>query len=129
WFPQHARIVGQLGAFGGEGHLATPYTTNRFEDIRSVYHRRCPPFEPASTMNEHDRRFAMVEYRFARGGFLASPPARCVPHPAASADAEYKPLQLATAAQVARPLPDPWIGNDPQRARSFVTDRANGTVY
>lgn len=129
WFPQHARIVGQLGASGWEGHLATPYTTIRFEDIRAVYHRRCPPFEPASTMNEHERRFAMVENRFALGGILASLPTRWISHPAAMADAEYKPLQLAIAAQVGLPLPDTWIGNDPERARSFVTDQANGTVY
>src|SRR5699024_8013781 len=76
-----------------------------------------------------ERRFAMVESRFGLGGILTSLSARWVSHPAAMADAEYKPLQLAIAAQVGLPLPDTWIGNDPERARSFVTDQANGTVY
>src|SRR5699024_12227178 len=74
WFPQHARIVGQLGASGWEGHLATPYTPISFENIRAVYHRRCSPFEPASTMNEHERRFATPESRLALAGILASLP-------------------------------------------------------
>ncbi|MGW5875069.1 MvdC/MvdD family ATP grasp protein [Nocardiopsis terrae] len=129
WFPQHAYLIGELGASGWEGQLVTPHGTVELSDISGVYHRRCPPFEPPSGLNQTEHRFATVESRFGVGGILASLPAHWVSHPAAMADAEYKPLQLAEAVRAGLPVPRTWVGNDPAKAQAFVSAQSGGAVH
>jgi hypothetical protein len=56
------------------------------------------------------------------GGGGSTPPPR-------NAIAESKPLQLATAAACGLAIPDTFITNDPEAARTFVTAQEGGAIY
>ncbi|MFV2172548.1 ATP-grasp ribosomal peptide maturase, partial [Actinomadura sp. LOL_011] len=79
-------------------------------------------------LSEPERRFATVEARFGFGGLFMSLPARWVSHPARLADAEYRPLQMATAARCGFTIPPSVITNRPDDARDFARS-SSGVVY
>jgi hypothetical protein len=79
-------------------------------------------------MSEPERRFATVEARFGFGGLFMSLTTRWVSHPARLADAEYRPLQMATAARCGFSIPDSLLTNQPDDARDFCRT-GMGTVY
>lgn len=70
------------------------------DGVVSVPYRRPGDFDMPPGMSGPELRFARAQARVGLGGVLASLPARWVNHPPALADAEYKPRQLALAAEV-----------------------------
>ncbi|WP_017558286.1 MvdC/MvdD family ATP grasp protein [Nocardiopsis baichengensis] len=130
WFPHRARLAVELGPSGWEGTIHTPEGPIDPADIGAVYYRQPRPFEPAAGLSEAEARFASTEARFGLGGVLASLDAHWVPGtPGQVADAEYKPLQLATAARCGLSVPPTTVTNDPAAARAFTAEQEDGAVY
>jgi ATP-grasp ribosomal peptide maturase len=130
WFPSQANLSARLEDDGWHGEITTPDGTVRLEDVTAVYYRQSQPFAFPETLSDPERRFATVEARFGFGGLFMSLPARWVSHPARLADAEYRPLQMATAARCGFNLPASLLTNHPDDARDFSRAGAGkGVVY
>jgi ATP-grasp ribosomal peptide maturase len=128
WFPAQASVSARLGRGGWHGQIITPDGTVQLEEVTAVYYRQPQPFTFPASLSEPERRFATIEARFGFGGVFMSLPARWVSHPARLADAEYRPLQMATAARCGFTTPASILTNHPGDARDF-TGSGNGVVY
>ncbi|OXM65329.1 ATP-grasp ribosomal peptide maturase [Amycolatopsis vastitatis] len=111
-----------------DGEIRSPDGSVGLRDIRSVYVRRPTAFTFPPSMNDAEQRFAAREARRAVGGLLMSlPGCSWVNHPSRAADAEYKPLQLVTAAACGLAVPRTAITNVPGDAAD-LSDRLGGSV-
>ncbi|TDD69171.1 MvdC/MvdD family ATP grasp protein [Actinomadura rubrisoli] len=128
WFSSRASVSARLGCDGWHGEITTPDGAVRLEEVTAVYYRQSQPFTFPGTMSEPERRFATVEARFGFGGLFMSLPACWVSHPARLADAEYRPLQMATAARCGFTTPASILTNHPGDARDFARS-GDGAVY
>ncbi|QFG24138.1 MvdC/MvdD family ATP grasp protein [Actinomadura sp. WMMB 499] len=128
WFPVRADMTVRLGDDGWRGEISGPDGAVRLDDVTAVYYRQSQPFSFPGTLSEPERRFASVEARFGFGGVFMSLPARWVSHPARLADAEYRPLQMATAVRCGFRVPASTITNRPDEARDFARS-GSGVVY
>ena len=96
------------------GEIRSPDGSVDLRDIRSVYVRRPTAFTFPEAMTDAEQRFAAREARRAVGGLLMSLPwCSWVNDPSKAADAEYKPLQLATATACGLHVPRTVITNVP----------------
>jgi glutathione synthase/RimK-type ligase-like ATP-grasp enzyme len=98
-------------------------------DVRSVYVRRPTGFIFPVSMTDAEQRFAGREARRAIGGLLMSLDCSWVNHPSREADAEYKPLQLATAVACGLDVPRTVITNVPGDAAGHSAYLGPGVVY
>ncbi|MFD0902193.1 MvdC/MvdD family ATP grasp protein [Actinomadura sediminis] len=128
WFPARADMTVRLTKNGWRGEIACPDDAILLDDVLAVYYRQSQPFSFPETLSEPERRFASVEARFGFGGLFMSLPTRWVSHPARLADAEYRPLQMATAARCGFRVPASIITNRPDDARGFARS-GPGVVY
>ncbi|MBX6767087.1 MAG: hypothetical protein IRY90_08040, partial [Actinomadura rubrobrunea] len=128
WFPTRASVTGRLARDGWHAEIATPDGVVRLRDVMAVYYRQPQPFSLPDGLSEPERRFATVEARFGLGGLFMSLPVRWVSHPARLADAEYRPLQMATAARCGFAVPASILTNHPGHAREFAGS-GRRTVY
>ncbi|MYW95238.1 ATP-grasp ribosomal peptide maturase [Amycolatopsis rubida] len=113
-----------------EGEIRSPDGSVGLRDIRSVYVRRPTAFTFPATMNDAEQRFAAREARRAFGGLLMSLPwCSWVNDPSKAADAEYKPLQLATAAACGLRVPRTAITNVPGDAVGLRDRLGDSVVY
>jgi ATP-grasp ribosomal peptide maturase len=115
------------GAWRGE--IGTPDGSVDLRDVRSIYLRRPTGFIFPPSMNEAEQRFAAREARRGFGGLLTSLPCSWVNHPSRTADAEYKPLQLATAAACGLDVPRTVITNDPDSAGKHSAHLGSSVIY
>jgi hypothetical protein len=130
WFPAAVAVSAELGASGWLGRITAADSVIDLADLVAIFYRQPPPFTFPTELTESERRFATVEARFGLGGLLASLPVRWVPAaPGRVADAEYKPVQLATAARSGLPVPDTLLSNWPEAARAFAKAQPDGAVY
>lgn len=127
-FPTRAAVTARLAYDGWCGEISSPDGAVRLQDITAVYYRQSQPFSFPESLSEPERRFATVEARFGFGGLFMSLPARWVSHPARLADAEYRPLQMATAARCGFATPASIITNRAADARDFALS-GDGAVY
>jgi ATP-grasp ribosomal peptide maturase len=119
-FPQQVVLSAGLNNTGLHGTLATPTRTADLSGVRSLYYRRPRRFD-FSHLEPQAARFATAQARFGLGGVLANlPGCRYVNHPHSISDAEYKPAQLVTAAELGMRIPHSIITNDPEAAREFA---------
>ena len=123
-FPQRVRMAARFGHEGslrwsgeiestGGGRLA-------LDDVIAVYYRKPRDFDLPSAMSEPERRFARAQARVGVGGVLSSLPVRWINHPAALADATYKPRQLAIGTRCGLTVPPTIITNDPAEVHRFA---------
>lgn len=127
-FPSRSTVTARLESDGWRGEIAGPDGAVRLRDITAVYYRQPQPFSFPATLSEPEHRFATIEARFGFGGLFMSLPARWVSHPARLADAEYRPLQMATAARCGFATPASVLTNRPAEARDFA-GTGDGAVY
>lgn len=126
-FPQRLALAATLGDGGWAGQLRTTEGGVDLAEVEAVYYRRPRAFGLADGMTEVERSWAREEAWFGFGGVIASLRG-WLNHPAAIARAEYKPLQLATAARCGLAVPQTLITNDPGEARE-LTRRVGRAVY
>ncbi|WP_018541370.1 ATP-grasp ribosomal peptide maturase [Streptomyces sp. MspMP-M5] len=125
-FTAGTTMAAHFGNHGPSGTLHTPSRRLDLSAVRSVYWRRPTPYGGATPATESaETRFAHSQARSGYGGTLAAlPGALYLNHPWRNRDAEYKPTQLATAAQVGLDLPPTLLTNDPDAAKRFVARHA-----
>lgn len=124
-FPKHVTANATFDSSGMGGTMRTVTRTVELGAVRSVYWRRPSPYAAAPDLNKQDARWCVDQARYGIGGILAAlPDAHYVNHPWRNRDAEYKPVQLATAARCGLPVPPTLITSDPAQARQFATDHA-----
>lgn len=97
--------------------------------VRAVYssHPAQPRFPDA--MSGPERRFAMLESVFGIGGVFAAQRWRWINHPAKTADASYKPHQLAVAAACGLHVPPSLVTNNGAEARKFAAEVGDTLIY
>jgi ATP-grasp ribosomal peptide maturase len=119
-FPGEARFSARLDAIGWTGELVTASRRADIGTVRSAYWRRPSPYLFPG-LDEQDAAFAAAQARHGLGGVLAAlPGCLYVNHPHRVSAAEYKPVQLATAAQMGFTVPPTMITSDPDAARAFI---------
>lgn len=79
-------------------------------------------------MSGPERVHAHREAKVGLGGVLGSLPVLWVNHPGRSADAAYKPAQLATAAGCGLRVPRTLVSNCPAAVRRFAEGSDDGVV-
>lgn len=126
-FPARASVAARLDSGGWRGEITGPDGTIELDDVAAVYYRQSQPFTFPASLTEPERRFATVEARFGFGGLFMSLPVRWVSHPARVADAEYRPLQMATAVRCGFTTPASVLTNHPVTAHGFAAE--SGAVY
>ncbi|WEB40755.1 ATP-grasp ribosomal peptide maturase [Streptomyces yunnanensis] len=119
-FPDRLRLNAFLGGQGMSGSVLTDTRTADLTGIRSVYWRRPTPYATGPGQAE---RWCGDQARYGLGGILAAlPGTHYVNHPWRNRDAEYKPVQLATAARCALRILPTLITNQPAEARRFLME-------
>lgn len=121
-FPMELRLSATTAADGTwTGRLHGAHTSVELEQVRSVYYRRPTKFRMPAGMSPADEVFAAVEARHSIGGLLATLDVCWVNNPVRQAVAEYKPLQLTTAAQCGLRTPRTLLSNEAGSLAEFVT--------
>nr|WP_157420342.1 ATP-grasp ribosomal peptide maturase [Actinomadura kijaniata] len=122
-FPHALNLSARIDGDGLHGVMTTASRWVELGAVRSLYYRRPRGFAFPG-LDEQDARFATLQARYGLGGVLASlPDCLYVNHPHAIADAEFKPAQLAVAADVGFTIPPTLITNDLDQARTFAAEQ------
>ncbi len=79
-------------------------------------------------MSAPEQRFATLECTYGLGGVLCAQPWQWIDHPAAVADASYKPRQLRMAAQCGLTVPRSLVTNVGAQVREFAAE-VSALVY
>ena len=122
-FPRRVRVSANFGQdrpLRWSGEIEAAEGRLALDDVIAVYYRKPRDFEFPPAMSEPERLFARAQARVGLGGVLSSMSVRWINHPAAIADAEYKPRQLVAAARCGLTTPPTLITNDPAEVRGFA---------
>jgi len=125
-FPGTLALVAQWGG-GWRGSLRLPERRVGLQDLGCAYYRRPTAFEFPAHLTGGERRWATREARMGLGGVLAAHP-WWLNHPHDIARAEYKPVQLDTAATMGLSVPPTLITNEPVAAEAFVREHGSAVV-
>ena len=128
WFPALLSITAELRGGTWSGHLRTPGHRVELNEITAVWFRNPTAFRFPAEWSRVERQHSHNEAKFGIGGVLSSLPALWINHPGRTADAVYKPAQLATAATLGMNVPDTLITNDPEAVRVFARGAADGAT-
>jgi ATP-grasp ribosomal peptide maturase len=124
WFPLRATLGAEFRGGRWSGTLGAGGWRIALEGLRSIWYRSPSAFQFPPELTETERHWAMGEAKLGLGGVLAALDVRWVNHPNRSADASYKPLQLAVAARCGLDVPDTLITNRPEIVRRFASGGA-----
>ncbi|QUX26493.1 ATP-grasp ribosomal peptide maturase (plasmid) [Nocardiopsis sp. MT53] len=128
-FPAGAVLDAELGGAVWAGSVRDAHRAVDLASVRSVYYRRPTPFSLAPGMSGPEQRWAYREARMGLGGVLLSLDCLWLNRPAAMSAAEYKPVQLTTAARCGLAVPPTLITSDPERAHAWARARPGPVVY
>lgn len=120
-FPLWMAMAAWLTHGTWRGELLTADQSVDLTEVGSVYYRRPTRFTFEDDMSDADAVFAGAEAQFGVGGVLAGlDGVLWVNNPARVAFAEYKPVQLRTAADCGLQVPRTLVTNDHSAAREFA---------
>ncbi len=128
WFPQRLWLVAEFRDGRWSGTLSTSTRAVELSEIRSIWYRDPAAFRFPDGMSDVERVHAHREARLGLGGVLAALPVLWVNHPNRSADAMYKPLQLATAAECGFEVPPTLVTNQAPAVARFAGNAPHGVV-
>jgi ATP-grasp ribosomal peptide maturase len=129
WFPRELVLEAILDDEGRwAGVLRTQHRTVDLGAIRSIWYRGPGAFSFADGMTEVEQAYAYREARLGLGGVLASLDVLWINHPNRSADAVYKPRQLAVAARCGLTTVPTVITNSPDAVRRLAAGSPAGVV-
>ncbi|MGI9001121.1 MAG: ATP-grasp ribosomal peptide maturase [Pseudonocardia sp.] len=103
-----------------DGWLSDGHRDLQPSKITAVYYRRPSTFRLPAHLCVQQRRFAAAEARQGWGGLLSCLRVPFVNRPSRTADAELKPAQLQTAAEVGFRVPPTLITSSGAEARAFA---------
>ncbi len=128
-FPDQIALSAYFDGSGMTGVIDTPTRRLDLSGVNAVYWRQPTPYKPLPGLDTSSATWAAEQARYGLGGVLATlPGAFYLNHPFRNRDAEYKPLQLATAAACGLTIPHTLITNRPDSVRRFAS-RSNGMVF
>ncbi|WP_265582706.1 ATP-grasp ribosomal peptide maturase [Streptomyces ferrugineus] len=133
-FPTKISMSAEIGTGGAWSGRLNDTETGReivaLAHVGSVYYRRPTQFTLPEGMSRPEQLFAYGEARRGFGGVMqALSSARWVNDPVAAARTEYKPNQLAAAADVGLTTPRTLITNEPERAHHWAKELGRPIVY
>lgn len=131
-FPQRVTMAARISSPRKWSGILTLDEGNVIElaDVHAVWRRQASQFVLDERMSAPEKAFAYGEARRGFGGVLAAlGHCRWVNDPVAAARAEYKPVQLAAAAEVGLRVPETLITSDPQAAHDWAKDLGRPIVY
>ena len=120
WFPLSASLEAELRAGSWVGTLHAGGRSIDLTGLGSIWYRNPSTFTFPDTLSPTERQWATTESRLGLGGVLAALPVLWVNHPSRSADAAYKPLQLAEAVRCGLTVADTLVTNRPDAVRRFA---------
>jgi ATP-grasp ribosomal peptide maturase len=115
-------LSARYGPAGVSGTLRTASRELDLDRVRSVYYRRPSDYPAPAGLDEQDARFARAQARHGLGGVLGSLSCRYVNHPWNSMRAEFKPAQLAVAAELGFQVLPTIVTNSLAHARQFAIE-------
>jgi ATP-grasp ribosomal peptide maturase len=125
-FPHAVSVSGLLDTATGHwrGELTASTRNLDLSNVESVYWRRPSPYR-FEALADRDAEFAAAQARIGVSGILASlKNVTYVNHPHRNWSAEFKPAQLALAAELGFKTLPTLITSDPQTAREFAVNHA-----
>jgi ATP-grasp ribosomal peptide maturase len=133
-FPTRASIAAHIetGSTRWTGAIDTLQGEVPIAEVGAVYLRRPTQFEVDGAMTPQERAFAYAEARNGFGGVLtALRQSGClwVNDPMAAMRAEYKPVQLVTAARIGLRIPKTIITSSPEEACAWAKEIDRPIVY
>ncbi|MGH3570171.1 MAG: ATP-grasp ribosomal peptide maturase [Pseudonocardia sp.] len=126
-FPVRMRLAARHKGDRWRGRLWTDDVEIDLDRVGAAYYRRPTRFVLPSGLSAGDAVFATAEARLGFGGVLASLDAMWINNPAKVAIAEYKPVQLKTAADAGLDIPQTLVTNDHGALVDFAAS-VNGPV-
>lgn len=121
-FPQKLHLGVELENSGWRGVLVSRSAGRiSLDELLSVYVRRPQPFQFSSKLTPAEQRHAGHEARYGLGGVLMSLAVRWCNHPGRSADAAYKPSQLAAFRDCGLRVPRTLITNRVDDVSGFAS--------
>ncbi|MGH3868409.1 MAG: ATP-grasp ribosomal peptide maturase [Pseudonocardiaceae bacterium] len=121
-FPTRIRMAVRNDSTRWRGQLVIGSDVVDLDAVKAVYYRRPSRFVLPEGLSAGDAAFAITEARLGFGGPFSSLPVLWVNHPAKVAMAEYKSVQLTTAAAVGLSVPRTLITNDVEALRAFAAE-------
>lgn len=128
-FPVSMTIEATFDSQHWRGSVHDAFRGVDLASLRSVYYRRPSQFTIAEGMSGPERRWAYREARMGFGGVLLSLDCLWINDPRATTSAEYKPVQLGTAAESGLRVPRTIITNVPEHAVDWAASRNEPVVY
>ena len=128
-FPDAITVVARPDLASSPGWLYARGERVDLASVCSVYRRHSARFGFPEGMSTPEQRFATQESSYGLGGVFAAQPRRWLDHPAAVADASFKPRQLRVAAKVGLTVPASLVTNSGAEARAFVAEVGGPVVY
>lgn len=119
-FPARCQLDATFSTAGLRGRLRTEDAEVNLAAVHSIYYRRPSRFTFPDSLSDADTVLAATEARFGFGGVLGALDTSWVNHPARVATAEYKPIQLHTAARCGLDIPRTLVTNDKAAAIEFA---------
>jgi ATP-grasp ribosomal peptide maturase len=126
-FPQRLSVAASLMDGTWTGTVRNPIREVELRTVTGVLFRRPRPPEVPAGMSDETRKWATAEAMYGFGGLLSSLDV-WLNHPHRIGFAEYKPVQLALAAQCGLTVPRTIITNDPHRAKAFC-EQVGEVIY
>lgn len=118
-FPEALQVEAEFAGSGWSGQLRTDRRVLDLDAITGIYYRRPTNFVLHPEMSATETRWAHAQARMGFGGLLATLDP-WLNHPHHSGFAEYKPVQLRTAAEAGLLAPRTLLTNDPTAAHAFA---------
>jgi ATP-grasp ribosomal peptide maturase len=133
-FPKRVSIAAHIetSSTGWAGAIDAPGGEVNLAEVGAIWLRRPTQFQMDKAMTAPERAFAYAEARNGFGGVLtALRQSGCLwlNDPMAAMRAEYKPVQLATAARIGLKIPKTIITSSPEEAYAWAEEIKKPIVY
>ncbi len=129
-FPVRLTLAAQIGPGGSWSGMIGGELAIDLAAVRAVYYRKPTQFKMPEGMSGPEKLFAYSEARRGFGGVLqALADCRWVNDPVAAARCEYKPVQLAAAAEAGLVIPPTLITSEPERAHAWASALGRPVIY
>ncbi|MGH3913152.1 MAG: ATP-grasp ribosomal peptide maturase [Pseudonocardiaceae bacterium] len=119
-FPIRSQLAATFSVDGLQGRLRTADIEVDLAAVQSICYRRPTRFTFPDALSSADTMFAATEARLGFGGVLGALDVLWINHPARIAVAEYKPVQLRSAARCGLNIPRTIVTNDKATVLEFA---------
>ncbi|WP_270071045.1 ATP-grasp ribosomal peptide maturase [Streptomonospora mangrovi] len=128
-FPSEMTVEAEFDSVRWTGTVQDAFRGIDLKSVRSVYYRRPSQFTLVDGMSGPEARWSYREARMGLGGVLLSLDCLWINRPSLMSAAEYKPVQLATAAKAGLRVPRTIITNVPEHAAAWAAGVSGAVVY